>query len=100
MIKELYAWVVQDPTGKHGVIAFSTDIGEVQAVASKRSVIDKTKPMVEEAFKQLGITYPVHLVRFQQVEVIDEIKPPEVQAGSLDDGVPNHFDQNQRGFKP
>ena len=72
---EIYAWVIDDPTGKHGIIAF-TDPNTgllIQAVSTKRDLIKRARGVAEQAAQMTGL--PVQLRRYGLDAVLDEIKP-------------------------
>lgn len=72
---DLFAWIVDDPTGKHGIPAFC-DPGSVMLmpmIASKRETVEKLRRLAEDTAKQTGCT--VQLMHFTFAAVIDEVKP-------------------------
>lgn len=73
-IKDLYAWIVDDPTEEHGIIAIRVMGGLGQAVTSKRAIADRMKPDAE--FIASKVIWPVKLQRFVFVETVDEIVRP------------------------
>lgn len=72
-ITTLYAWIVDDPSGKNGIIGFRMGMNDVQCASSKRHVMDKMRPEVERAARLLGL--PVRLQRFDIGITIDVVKP-------------------------
>jgi hypothetical protein len=75
MIEELYAWIVDDPTGEHGIIGVLTPSGlPMQAVSSKRHLMERGEfaDVAGRTAKQLGL--PVQLVKFTRAEVLTEKK--------------------------
>lgn len=78
MIKNLFLWVIQDPSGQHSIMGFSDpNTGQMQAVTSKEDLANNLRPMAEEAAELLG--FPIHLVKFDvtQAEIVTVIKPKE-----------------------
>lgn len=72
---EIYAWVFDDPTGKHGIIAF-TDANTgllMQAVSTKRDLIERARGVAEQAAQMIGL--PVQLRRYRLDAVLEEIEP-------------------------
>lgn len=77
MIIALYAWIVDDPSGKHGLMGFPNyTMGgiEMQAVSAKLENANKLKPVVEQVAHDKGITLPIKLVKFTMSEIIDSIR--------------------------
>lgn len=73
-IKELYVWVVDDPSAAHGIVVFLMQDGHTgQAVTSKRHIADLLKPQAVVAARLTGL--PVQLQRFTLAETMDEAKP-------------------------
>jgi hypothetical protein len=73
--QEIWAWVVDDPSGQHGIIAF-TDSSTgllLQAVNSKREPLERIRHIAVEAARLTGL--PVQLRHFTHMEVVDEVKP-------------------------
>lgn len=71
---ELFAWVVDDPTGEYGIIAF-TDPGTgllMQCVNSRREPLELMRPIAVQAAKMTGL--PVQLRHYTNMVVIDEVK--------------------------
>lgn len=65
MITELYAWIIDDPTGTHCIMGFMFPDGlPMQAVSSKKDLLEKPLflSIAEETRKQTG--YSVTLKRF------------------------------------
>ena len=74
IVTELYAWVVDDPTGKHGIIGWTQRDGIVmQAVSSRRDLIENVRPFAERVARDLGL--PVQLRVFGSMQVLEEVKP-------------------------
>lgn len=71
-ITELYAWIVDDPTEQHGIIAFELSVGLAQAVTSKPHIADMMRPSAQAAAQALGL--PVKLQRFVLAETMMEFK--------------------------
>jgi hypothetical protein len=69
-ITELFAWVVDDPTGEHGVIGFNMEGGLafIQAVTSNRAVAEKVGEAAHQAARETG--RPLMLQRFILAETI------------------------------
>ena len=68
-ITELFAWVIDDPTGEHGIIGIQGPVGLMQAVSSRRDKVERMRAVAEQASKQLGL--PVLLLRFALAETVD-----------------------------
>jgi len=68
-ITELFAWVVDDPSGEHGIIGVQLTHGIMQAVSSKKRIVEAMRPVAEATSKQLGL--PVLLLRFALAETVD-----------------------------
>jgi hypothetical protein len=73
-ITEIFAWVVDDPTGTHGILGvLSRDGIPMQAVSSRFSNMIKTE-MLEIATGVARETgRPVRLVRFTKVDAVVEV---------------------------
>lgn len=74
-ITGLWAWVVDDPTGGHGIIGFadpSTGM-MLQAVSSKRRNMEYIREIAMNCATMTGL--PVQLRHFTVMTVIDEVKP-------------------------
>lgn len=73
-ITQLFAWVADDPTGTHGILAVMTPGGlPMQAVSSRIDLMAMAKRDVVRIAKEIGC--PIQLKRFALVEQIDEVKP-------------------------
>lgn len=82
-ITELFAWVVDDPTGMHGIpatrpvpvkdTAGRETLTAMPMVTSKRHVAEKMRPSAMMVAKMIGL--PVQLRHFTVMTVIDEVKP-------------------------
>lgn len=73
-IKELYVWIVDDPTGEHGIVAAAVGKGgfAMQAVTSRRRTAEQLmRPIAEDAKQATG--RPVKLQRFKLVETIETL---------------------------
>jgi hypothetical protein len=68
-ITELFAWVVDDETGEHGIMGVAGPNGPMQAVSSKRRVLEMLRPIAEHVAKETG--KPVLLLRFALAETVD-----------------------------
>lgn len=72
-ITELYAWVIDDPSCKMGIIAMMPlDGTPMQAVSSKRHVMENEKFVAFAASVAKSTGYPVRLQRFTLSETILE----------------------------
>lgn len=71
-ITELFAWIVDDPTEKHGIVALHLMGMPAQAVTSKAHVADLMRPDIEVIAQLAG--RPVKLQRFVLAETMVEIK--------------------------
>lgn len=67
-ITELYAWIIDDPTETHGIVAFELSVGLAQAVTSKPHIADMMRPSAQAAGQALGL--PVKLQRFVLAETM------------------------------
>lgn len=74
-ISELFAWVIDDPSGRLAIMGFSPGNIPMQAVSSKRTNMEQAKvaAFAKLAAEQTG--YPVRLQRFVLAETIQEFKP-------------------------
>lgn len=72
-ITELYAWVIDDPSGQHGLIGYRNGSGVlVQCATSERRIADKIEGECQRGARQLGL--PVKLQRFVLAETIKELR--------------------------
>lgn len=74
-ITEIFAWVIDDPSSHMGIIAMMPLDGlPMQAISSKRYVIDnpKFRDFAESVAQQTG--YPVRLQRFVLSDTVTEFK--------------------------
>lgn len=72
-ITELYAWIVDDPSEQHGIVAFRLGFNIGQAVTSKRHVAGKLTDAAKRASAETG--FPVRLHRFVLAETIETVAP-------------------------
>lgn len=72
-ITELFAWIIDDPTGEHGIIAFTLegDVTKAQAVTSNRRVADRVGIAAKLAAARMG--RPVMLQRFVLAETVERV---------------------------
>lgn len=70
-ITELFAWIVDDPTEEHGIVAIRVMGGLGQAVTSKRRIADSMRPDIEPIAKMTD--KPVKLQRFVLIETVETI---------------------------
>jgi hypothetical protein len=70
-IDELWAWLAEEPTGE-GIVGMSLSGEHFPAVTGKRELADVMRIGAAIARRKSG--YPVRLVRFVRVEVVEEIK--------------------------
>lgn len=73
-ITELFAWVIDDPSGKLAIMGYSKGVLPMQAVTSKQELAER--PELAEFAKlcaqQTG--YPVRLVRFTVAQIMREFE--------------------------
>lgn len=68
-ISELYAWVIDDPSKQHGIVAFRLNTGDLaQAVTSEKRLADMMEGSAKAAAKITGL--PVKLQRFVLKETV------------------------------
>lgn len=73
-ITELYAWIVDDPSGEHGLIGFRHGGGPlVQCATSERRIADKLENECQQGARNLKL--PIKLQRFVLAETIKELVP-------------------------
>jgi DNA-binding IclR family transcriptional regulator len=73
-ITELFAWVIDDETGQHGIVGVAPGFaGGLQAVSSRRDLIDRVKPIAQSAAEATGKT--VMLQRFVLAETAEILTP-------------------------
>lgn len=72
-IAELFAWIVDDPTEEHGIVAIRVMGALAQAVTSRRAAAERMQPDMAFVAQQTGCA--VKLQRFVFVETIEEIVP-------------------------
>ena len=63
-VVELFAWVIDDPSGQHGIMGvMSPRTGlPMQAVSSRRDLMENFRPIAEDSARRLGL--PCQLRRF------------------------------------
>lgn len=71
-ITELYAWIVDDPAGQHGLIGFQHGGPLVQCATSERRIADKIEGECQLAARNLN--KPIKLQRFVLAETIKELR--------------------------
>lgn len=74
-VKEVFAWVVDDPTEEHKLFAvLSPHLPlEMQAVSTERRIIDKSRGTAQAAARD--INRPIMLQRFVLAETLETLKP-------------------------
>jgi hypothetical protein len=75
-INEIYAWVIDDPSGTHGILGVQTpELGLMQAVSSKFKNLasEDMLRVATETANNLGLR--VRLVRFVQADVAIVVQP-------------------------
>lgn len=70
-ISELFAWIVDDPSEQHGIVAIKVMGVPMQAVTSKRALAERMKPDIESVTAFTG--RPVKLQRFVLAETIEVV---------------------------
>lgn len=73
MKQEIYAWVAADRTGSTGVMSVMTALGVGPATFQRRKNADMVRDQVQQRADELSVE--VKLIRFEEVEEIDSIKP-------------------------
>lgn len=74
LANELFAWVIVDPSGTHGIITMHTPDGKAMpTISSKREIMEGIRFLAEEVTAELKL--PVQLRHFKSFEVLDEVKP-------------------------
>lgn len=73
-ITELFAWVVDDPTGAHGILGLAGPGGmPMQCVSSRRDLMEGVRGFAEAAARMTGL--PVQLRRYVLATVEEVAKP-------------------------
>jgi hypothetical protein len=74
-IKDLFAWVVDDPSGEHAIMGVMMPTMPMQAVSSKRANMELSEiaQVAELSAKALG--FPVRLQRYTLAETLQTFEP-------------------------
>ena len=75
-INEVFAWVIDDPTGEHAIMGVLAPGGTpMQAISSKRSTMERPELKHIAALTAEDTGLPVRLQRFVLAETLAEEKP-------------------------
>lgn len=72
-ITQMMAWICTEPDGQEGIPAIASGMGPLPLIGADVERIESMRPYAE----QLAASgMPVKLVRFSQIEIVEELKAP------------------------